>query len=217
MASILGDPGPRRDRARRPSPALLAVLGASLAGVLLWSALGPRDRLTWVLEASPVMVALPLLALLYRRFAFTPLVYTLIWLHALVLLVGAHYTYAEVPAFEWLERLLGLSRNPYDRLGHIVQGVVPAMIAREVLIRWSPLERGGWLFLIVTSVCLAISALYEILEWWIALIEGSAAAAFLATQGDPWDTQWDMALALGGAVVSQLSLGRWHDRQLGRA
>jgi putative membrane protein len=198
--------------ARRP--ALPLALLAALAAVFVWSTVHPNDRFTWYLEAAPVMIAVPLLAVTYRWFPLTGLIYVLIWLHALVLLVGAHYTYAEVPLFDWIRDTFGLVRNNYDRVGHIAQGAFPAMVAREILVRRSPLVPGKWLFFLTTCVCLAISAFYELVEWWVALWSGTEAVAFLATQGDVWDTQWDMALALGGAVASQLLFGPLHDRQL---
>jgi putative membrane protein len=152
----------------------------------------------------------------WRRFPLTRVAYRLVLLHALVLILGAHYTYAQVPLGFWVQDLLDLSRNPYDRLGHLVQGFVPAILAREVLLRRSPLRPGKWLFTLVTCVCLAVSALYEIIEWWAALLGGDGAIAFLGTQGDPWDTQSDMAMALVGAVCALALLSRWHDRQLER-
>jgi putative membrane protein len=185
---------------------VLVALGAS--------AIAPHDVPTWLLEALPVLVALPLLVLTWRRFPLTPLLYRLIFLHALVLLVGAHYTYAQVPAGFWVQDWLGLSRNHYDRLGHVMQGVVPAILAREILLRRGVLREGGWLFLLVSCVCLAFSALYEMIEWWVAVAFGSEAEAFLATQGDVWDTQWDMFLALCGALLAQLALRRMHRRQI---
>ncbi len=194
-----------------PLPWLALVLA-----VLVWSGVDPRDRFTWFLEVAPVLVGLSALALAWRRFPFTPLLCGLMAMHAIILMVGGHYTYAEMPLFNWLRDALDLSRNHYDRVGHVAQGFVPAMIAREILLRRSPLGPGKWLFFLVTCVCLAISAFYEMLEWWVAVASGDQAVAFLATQGDVWDTQWDMFLALLGAVSSQLLLGRWHDRQLAR-
>jgi putative membrane protein len=152
----------------------------------------------------------------YRRFPLTPLAYRLIFLHACILMVGGHYTYAEVPLGFWLRDLLGLARNHYDRLGHFAQGFVPAIVAREILLRKTPLMPGGWVFFLVTSICLAISAFYELVEWWTALASGEAATAFLGTQGDVWDTQWDMFLCLVGALTAQLTLSRVHDRELVR-
>ena len=151
---------------------------------------------------------------IYPRVRLTPLVYALIWLHALVLMLGGHWTYAEMPLFDWLQSEFGLARNYYDRVGHLFQGMVPAMIARELFIRANVVNGATWRFFLVCCVALAISALYEFLEWWVAVATGTAAEAFLATQGDVWDTQWDMFLALSGAVLIQPLLGRWHDRQL---
>lgn len=189
---------------------LLSILGA----VFVWSAINPADRLTWVLEVTPVVIALPLLFFTYRFFVFTPLVYALILIHALILLVGGHYTYAEVPLFNWLRDTYELSRNYYDRVGHFAQGFVPAMVAREILLRKSPLVAGRWLFFIVSCICLSISAFYEFIEWWVAVYEGGAADAFLGTQGDVWDTQWDMLIALAGAFTAQVFLVKVHDRQM---
>ena len=194
----------------RVPPALLIVLAA----VFAWSALGPADRLTWALEVFPIVIAVPLLVVTRRRFPLTTLAYVLITCHAAILMVGGRYTYAEVPLFNWIRDGLHLARNPYDRVGHFAQGFVPAIVAREVLLRKSPLRRGGWLFFLVTCVCLAISAVYELIEWTAAAASGSAADAFLGTQGDPWDTQKDMLLAGIGAVVAQLLLSRIHDRQI---
>lgn len=191
------------------------TLGLAVISVLVFSGLDPvADRLTWILETFPVMLGLPLLVVSYRAFPLTPLTYHLLALHALVLIWGGHYTYAENPLFEWLQQSYALDRNYYDRLGHVIQGFVPAILAREILVRLSPLRPGGWLFLTTTSITLAISALYEMFEWWVAVIEGSDATAFLATQGDQWDTQWDMFLALCGAIAAQLLLSRLHDRQI---
>ena len=192
----------------------LAVLLALLAAAFAWSAWQPHDRFTWWLEVLPVVIALPLLIFTYPRFAFSRLAYGLMLLHAVILLIGGHYTYAEMPLFNWLRDSFDLARNYYDRLGHVAQGFIPAIVARELLLRRSPLHAGKWLFFLVTSVCLAISALYEMIEWWVALASGSEAVAFLATQGDVWDTQWDMLLALLGAIAAQLLLKRWHDRSL---
>jgi len=189
---------------------LLSILGA----VFVWSAINSADRLTWVLEVAPVVIALPLLFFTYRSFVFTPLVYALILIHALILLVGGHYTYAEVPLFNWVRDTYELSRNYYDRVGHFAQGFVPAMVAREILLRKSPLVAGRWLFFIVSCICLSISAFYEFIEWWVAVYEGGAADAFLGTQGDVWDTQWDMLIALAGAVTAQVFLVKVHDRQM---
>jgi putative membrane protein len=180
----------------------------------IWSAIHPHDYFTWFLEVFPVLIAIPLLVMTYSKFPLTNLVYGLIAVHMLILLVGGHYTYAEMPLFSWLRDYYSWDRNYYDRLGHVAQGFVPAMIAREILLRTSPLRSGKWLFFIVVCVCLAISAFYEFIEWWVALASGSDAVAFLATQGDVWDTQWDMFLAFLGAVSSQLLLTKMHMRQM---
>jgi putative membrane protein len=193
----------------------LALLAAVVA-ILVWSGIGPHDRVTWWLEVAPVLLVVPLLIATARRFPLTRLLLWLIAVHAAILMVGGHYTYALVPAGAWASELLGLARNHYDRLGHFAQGFVPAIAARELLLRRSPLARGGWLFLTVTSICLAFSAFYELIEWWTALAGGEEAAAFLGTQGDVWDTQWDMFLCLCGALLAQLLLARLHDRQLAR-
>jgi putative membrane protein len=197
----------RRDR----EPALLL---ATAVGLLALSGRRPRDRFTWLLEVAPVLGAAPLLIATRRRFPLTPLARRLIFLHSAILMLGGHYTYAEVPLGHWLRKIFGLRRNPYDRIGHFAQGFVPAILAREILLRRSPLEPGKWLFFLDTSVCLAISAAYELVEWRTAVAKGEAAEAFLGTQGDPWDTQWDMATALIGAVAAQLLLSRRHDREL---
>jgi putative membrane protein len=197
----------------KPRRLHLALLLSFLA-ILVWSVINPHDLFTWFLETFPAMAGAIILASTYNRFRFTTLVYVLIWLHAIILLVGGHYTYAEVPLFDWIRDTLHLSRNHYDRVGHFAQGFVPAMIAREFLIRKSPLKRGKLLFFIVVSICLAISALYELIEFAVSVATGSAGDAFLGTQGDIWDTQKDMALALAGAVTSLLTLSGLHDRLL---
>lgn len=185
-------------------------------GVLAWSAWDPHDYPTWWLEVSPALVGLILLIATRRSFPLTPLAYWLILIHAIVLMVGGHYTYAEVPAGDWVRDLVGGERNNYDKLGHLVQGFVPAIIAREILVRNQVVARRGWLGLLVVCICLAISALYELLEWWVALFSEEAAEAFLGTQGYEWDTQSDMFLALVGATLAVVLLSRWHDRQLQR-
>lgn len=195
---------------RRYYAVLLTMLGA----VSVWSAIQPHDRFTWYLEVFPVMLALPILLLTYKRFPFSRLAYGLMLVHAIILLIGGHYTYAEMPLFSWLRDVNGWDRNYYDRLGHVAQGFIPAIVAREILLRTSPLRPGKWLFFLVLCVALAISALYEMLEWWVAVASGSDAVAFLATQGDVWDTQWDMFLALLGALAALLLLSGWHDRSM---
>ncbi len=192
------------------------ALTAIVAVALAISAIGPTDRLTWWLEVAPVLIAAPVLFATARRFPLTQLVYVLIAIHALILILGGHYTYAQVPLGYWLQDVFEMARNPYDRIGHFAQGFVPAMIAREILLRVTPLKRGGWLFFIVCSICLAISACYEFIEWWAALLGGGSAEAFLGMQGDVWDTQWDMFLALCGSIAAQLLLSRTHDRALAR-
>jgi len=191
-------------------------LGLLLAGiaVLVWSGYRPHDYFTWILEVFPAIIAGVVLVAIYPRVRLTNLLYVLILIHAIILMIGGHYTYAEMPLFNWLRDAFHLSRNYYDRLGHLAQGFIPAMIAREVLVRNRVVNGNGWLFLIVTAVTLAISACYEFLEWWVAVASGTAADAFLGTQGDVWDTQWDMFLALCGAVAAQLLLARWQDREL---
>jgi putative membrane protein len=191
----------------------LVLLAAAFAALTI-SAIHPHDRLTWVLEVFPFFIAVPILIATWQRFPLTPLLYKLILFHAIILFVGGHYTYAEVPFGYWLKDLLELGRNPYDRIGHFAQGFVPAILAREILLRKTPLVRGGWLFFIVVSICLALSACYEFIEWWSALILGQGADSFLGTQGDQWDTQWDMFTALLGAMAAQLSMSGIHDRQL---
>jgi putative membrane protein len=182
--------------------------------VLGWSAINPKDYATWALEVFPAVIGAAVLLVTIRRFPLTALVYWLILGHCLILIVGGHYTYAEVPLFDMLREPLGWERNNYDKIGHFAQGFVPAMVAREVLLRLSPLARGGWLNLFVVSLCLAISAAYEILEWWVALLSEQAAEAFLGTQGYVWDTQSDMGWALTGAVTALLLLARRHDFEL---
>lgn len=174
----------------------------------------PHDLLTWFLEAAPAFAALALLAILYRRFRFSNFVYFLIFLHSIVLLIGAHYTYAEVPLFNWIRDYFHLQRNSYDGVGHFAQGFFPAIAAREVLLRKSPLKRGAWLNFIVVCIVLAFSAFYELVEWWVSLATGSAGDAFLGTQGDVWDTQKDMGLCLLGAIISLLVLSPIHDRSM---
>lgn len=183
-------------------------------GFLLWSGIEPRDRLTWGMEIAPVVIALPIVIASWRRFPLTHLLYALIAFHAVILIVGGKYTYAEMPLFNWIRDTFHLSRNHYDRLGHFIQGFVPAMVARELLLRTSPLKPGKWLFAIIVLACLGISAVYELIEWQAAVILGSGADAFLATQGDPWDTQSDMALAGLGAILALTLLSRLHDRAL---
>jgi putative membrane protein len=195
-------------------PAFPLSLLAATAFLLAVSAYHPYDTATWWMEVFPIFIGVPILFFTYTRFRLTPLLYALIFVHACILILGGHYTYARVPLGFWIQDLFDFSRNHYDRIGHFAQGFIPAMIAREILLRRSPLRPGGWLFFLVTCVCLAVSVLYEFIEWWAALVGGSGAAEFLGTQGDVWDTQWDMFMALVGAVTAQLLLARLHDRQL---
>lgn len=195
---------------------------ALLAPVFIWSAIGPHDRLTWWLEVAPVLIGVPVILAAQKRFPLTSLLLVLIWLHSVILIVGSHYTYALVPAGDWAREWFGWSRNNYDKLGHFAQGFVPAILTREILLRTSPLRDRGdgrpsrWLGFLVVSVCLAFSAFYELIEWCAALLSAEAAESFLGTQGYVWDTQSDMAWALGGAILALLLLGRWHDRMLAR-
>ena len=182
--------------------------------VFCWSGWQPYDRFTWWLEIAPGLAGIFILLATYRRFQLTTLCYTLIALHICVLCVGGHYTYARVPAFEWLRPIFGWQRNHYDRLGHFMQGFVPAMIAREVFIRINILNRKRWIPFLVVSVCLAISAFYELIEWWTAIMGGSASNDFIGSQGDVWDTQEDMLFALVGAVCALLVLSYSHDRAI---
>jgi len=195
-------------------PRLHLTLLAIVAGVLVWSGIGPKDRLTWFLEVFPVLIGAAILLPTYRRFRLTDLLYVLLAIHAVILMIGGHYTYAEVPLFDWIRDQFGFARNHYDRVGHLAQGFVPAILAREILIRRGVVRGRGWLFFIVVSICLGFSAFYELIEWSVAELSGEAAEAFLGTQGDDWDTQKDMAMALVGSVLAQVLLGRTHDRQL---
>jgi len=201
-----------RGRSRRSMLAMLAVV----LPALVLSGIGPYERVTWWLEVAPVIIAVPILLATFRRFPLTPLLYVLIGVHALILMYGGHYTYARTPLGFWVQDLFDLGRNHYDRLGHLAQGFVPAMVAREILLRTSPLGPRGWLPFLVVCVCMAVSVSYEFIEWWAALIGGVAAEDFLGTQGDVWDTQWDMFLATCGAVLALVTLSRVHDRQLAR-
>ncbi|ADE10274.1 DUF2238 domain-containing protein [Sideroxydans lithotrophicus] len=189
-----------------------------LTGILLLAitAIHPHDYTTWWMETAPIFIAVPILVATYKNYRLTPLVYHLLFMHALILMVGGHYTYAEVPLGYWMEHWFGFMRNDYDKIGHFAQGFVPALLFRELLLRSSPLQRGKLLFTLVTASCLAVSASYELIEWAAAVTMGQGADAFLGTQGDPWDTQTDMLMALIGAVVAQMALGRLQDKQLER-
>jgi putative membrane protein len=188
----------------------------SLAGLFIWSFIGCFDFLTWLLDALPVVIGIAVLISVYRKFQFTRFAYILIWLYAIFLLIGAHYTYSRVPVFNWIREAFELSRNYYDRLGHLLQGFVPAIIAREVLLRKSPVPRGGWLLSIVLCFCLAVSALYELFEWFVFVIAQDDSVIFLAMQGDAWDAQKDMALCLVGASFSLLTVAKVHDKALNK-
>jgi len=183
--------------------------------VLLWSADSPKDQFTWFLEVIPALIGLIILAVTFKKFPLTPLLYTLILIHMIILMVGGHYTYAEVPLFDWVKEILDQSRNNYDKVGHFAQGFTPAILARELLIRKNIVEGSKiWLNYIILSIVLAFSAFYELIEWWVALATGEDAEAFLGTQGYMWDTQSDMMYALIGAIVALILLSRLHDRQL---
>ncbi len=182
--------------------------------VLIWSGINPKDQLTWFLEVAPAIVGGAVLLVTYSSFRLTPILYSLILMHCIVLMVGGHYTYAEVPLFDSLKEIFGFERNNYDKVGHFFQGFVPALIAREILIRKKVVNGRAWLNLFIISISLAFSAFYELIEWWVALASGENAKAFLGTQGYVWDTQSDMALALVGAILAILLLANTHDRQL---
>ena len=183
---------------------------------LVWSGINPKDYPTWALEVSPAVIALFVIIITRKTFPLTPLLYSLILVHCIILMVGGHYTYAEVPLFDWLKEVLDMQRNNYDKLGHLAQGFVPALVAREILLRNRVLNPGRMLFFIVCCIALAISAFYELIEWWVALLSEEAAEAFLGTQGYVWDTQSDMLYALVGAILAQLMLKKLHDAQLRR-
>jgi len=182
--------------------------------VLIWSGINPKDYFTWLLEVFPALVGLFIMAVTYNKFRLTPLTYFLVLIHSIILMVGGHYTYAEVPLFNWIRDTFDMARNNYDKIGHLAQGFIPAVIAREILLRLEIVVKKGWLSFIVICICLAISAFYELIEWWAALLSGEAAEAFLGTQGYVWDTQSDMALALLGAILSLLLLAKIHDNQI---
>ena len=182
--------------------------------VLTWSAIEPKDYLTWWLEVSPAIIGLVVLAVTWNSFRLTSLAYALILVHCIVLMIGGHYTYAEVPAFDWLKETFDLTRNNYDKVGHFAQGFIPVILAREILLRKKVIDGKNWLAFLSVCFCLAFSAFYEIIEWWVALLSGESAEAFLGTQGYVWDTQSDMGWALAGAIISLLLLSGRHDRQL---
>ena len=192
----------------------LAAYSLALGALLSLSGWRPHDLPTWAMEVAPVAVVLALLWATHRRFPLTPLLYALIFVHAAILMLGGHYTYARVPLGDWMQASFGLARNPYDGIGHFAQGFIPAIAARELLLRHTGLQRGGWLAVVIVLACLGVSAAYELIEWGAAVALGQGADEFLGTQGDPWDTQKDMALAGLGALAALVSLSRWHDRQL---
>lgn len=190
------------------------ILLGSILIILLWSVLNPYDLFTWFLEVLPVLIGIVVLTYIYSRFRFSNFVYTLLWLHAIILIIGGHYTYAEMPLFNWLRDSYDLGRNYYDRVGHFAQGFVPAMVAREVLLSQTPLKHGKWLNFIIVSICLALSAAYELFEFAMAKALGATADSFLGSQGDIWDAQWDMTFALIGAIMALVLLSKFHDRTL---
>lgn len=194
---------------------LYAWTGIFIA-VLLWSGINPKDQFTWFLEVVPAMIGALVLAITYRSFHLTTLVYVLILVHCIILMVGGHYTYAEVPLFDHIRDWMGSERNNYDKVGHFAQGFIPAMISREIVLRKRVIDGAAWRAFFIVCFCLAFSAFYELIEWWVAIATGEDAEAFLGTQGYQWDTQSDMALALAGAIVALATLGRMHDRQLQR-
>ncbi len=182
--------------------------------VLIWSAVNPKDYFTWFLEVFPALIGLMVMAWTYKTFPLTPLLYTLILFHCIILMVGGHYTYAEVPLFDWLAEVMDWQRNNYDKVGHFTQGFVPVMVAREIVIRKNIIPRPAWRNFFIVCFCLAFSAFYELIEWWVAISTGEGAEAFLGTQGYVWDTQSDMGFALFGAIIGLILLSKWHDKQL---
>ena len=182
--------------------------------VLVWSGIGPHDYPTWFLEVAPAVIGGVLLWYTRDSFPLTTLVYVLVLVHCIILMIGGHYTYAEVPAFDWLQERYDLSRNNYDKVGHFAQGFVPAMVAREIVIRKKVFGSARWRDFFIVCFCLGFSAFYELIEWWVALLSDDAAESFLGTQGYVWDTQSDMFWALCGAVLALIALGRWHDAQM---
>ncbi|WP_038250431.1 DUF2238 domain-containing protein [Ghiorsea bivora] len=182
--------------------------------VLIWSVINPKDYFTWVLEVIPALIAFVVMMFTYKSFPLTPMLYILILTHSIILMVGGHYTYAEVPLFDWLAEMMDWQRNNYDKVGHFAQGFVPVMVAREIVIRKNIIPRPAWRNFFIVCFCLAFSAFYELIEWWVALVSGEGAEAFLGTQGYIWDTQSDMAFALLGAIMGLILLSRWHDKQL---
>ena len=182
--------------------------------VFIWSALNPKDYFTWFLEVTPAFIALLVLVFTYNKFRFTSLVYTLILIHCIILMVGGHYTYAQVPAFDFIKEFFNQDRNNYDKLGHIAQGFIPAMIAREIIIRKNIISIEAWRNFFIVCFCLGFSAFYELIEWWVAILSNDSADDFLGTQGYIWDTQSDMAWALFGSILALLLLCKYHNKQL---
>jgi len=199
-----------------PRPTLLYALAALNLALLAFSRVGAFDGITWWMEVAPALIVWPLLLATHKQFPLTPLLLGLIFIHACILILGGHYSYARVPLGAWIQQLFDMGRNPYDGIGHLAQGFIPAIAARELLLRRTALVRGGWLFTLVTATALAISAIYELIEWGAAVAIGQGADEFLGAQGDPWDTQKDMALAWLGAMLAQVMLSRLHDRQIDR-
>ena len=197
-----------------PRERILIVFLVIICGLLIATAVNPFDRITWLMEVAPVLIALPILVLAYRRFPLTPLLYFLIFLHAIILITGGAYTYARVPLGFWLEHLFSLSRNNYDRIGHFFQGLVPALVVREVLIRSGYVTNRRMASALAICVAMAISAWYELIEWAAAVALGQKADDFLGTQGDPWDTQWDMFMCFIGSLVAMIGLSRVQDKQM---
>lgn len=189
---------------------LLLIFGV----VLIWSGIAPHDYFTWFLEVLPALIGVVILMFTFQRFEFSRLVYVLILVHCVILMVGGHYTYAEVPLFDWIKEVLGQSRNNYDKVGHFAQGFIPAVITRELLIRKNVINSKGWLNFVIVCICMAISVTYEFIEWWVAVLTGESADAFLGSQGYVWDTQSDMLYATIGAICALIFLGRYHDRAL---
>ena len=187
---------------------------AIFCSVLLWSGVNPKDSFIWFLEVAPALIGLIILAVTFKTFRLTTLTYVLILTHSIILMVGGHYTYAEVPFFDWIKEYFDLARNNYDKIGHFAQGFIPAIIAREILLRKNVVTQSSWLVFIVVSICLAFSAFYELIEWRVAELSGESAEAFLGTQGYIWDTQSDMAFALLGSVIALIIFSRVHDKQL---
>lgn len=192
------------------------VLIAILLAITIWSLIKPYDLFTWVLEIAPVLIGTIALLLTYKKFKFSQLIYILMAIHAIVLIIGGKYTYALNPLFEWLKEIFNWERNYYDRLGHFIQGFIPALISREILLRTSPLKPSKWLSFLIVCVCLSVSACYELIEWWIAVAMGETADSFLGSQGDIWDAQWDMFLALIGAITALLTLSKIHDKSIAK-